>query len=184
MPGSAAGAPTMSVTTTCAYTGEQFAIFGRGFAPGTSVKAEIMATADPLSGPVLMTRTETVDAGGGLLAIFDVPSTAGSAPVIRAARARPAGDPDRAPTLLATAQLRAVSRGVEVSGATTPRGRTAQRWSVTGLPEGTTLYAHFRRAGRTVARRTLGQVADPCGRLAFDLPVRPRDASEVWMTAD
>ena len=183
-PGSAIAAPTISVTTTCAYTGERFAVFGRGFAPGAAVNLEIMGTADPLAAPVLARRTVDVDPGGALLTTFEVPATPGAAPVLRAIRARRAGDPDGAPTLLATAQLRALSRDVLVTGGADPGPGATQRWSLTGLPEGTRLYAHFRRAGTTVARRSLGRATDPCGRLSFDLPARLGDASELWLTAD
>ncbi len=74
--------------------------------------------------------------------------------------------------------------GVLVTGGAHLAIRATQRWSLTGLPEGTRLYAHFRRAGRTVARRSLARATDPCGRLSFDLPAQLGDASELWLTAD
>lgn len=189
-PGVAAAAPTLAVTASCSYSGGQFGVVGGNFDPYASVTLEVMATADPLTGGPVLGRTVIADARGRFVETFDVPATAGARPVLRALRARPSTDVRPSPVLLATTPLRIVARGVRVSGeAGALTARTIQRWRMTGLPEGTPLYAHYRRDGKTVARRALGTAADPCGRLAFDLRVLPRDkqrsgAWELWITAD
>jgi len=186
----ALGAPTIAVTTTCAYTGGQFAIAGRGFAPGARLALDIMGTHGSLAGAAIGSRSATADARGTFLEILDVPPAGATTPVLRAVRARPTADDSPAPFVLASASLRSVDRGARVSPAKPELAAGAtQRWHLTGLPEGTALYAHYRAAGRTVARRSLGASSDPCGRLDFDLPVLPRGgghrgAWEVWVTAD
>ncbi|HEV7808530.1 MAG TPA: hypothetical protein VGO80_22170, partial [Solirubrobacteraceae bacterium] len=188
----AAAAPAILVTTSCAYTGGRFAIAGSGFDPGASVALEIMATGDPLAGAALAGRAAAADAQGDVVAILDVPppTDTETGAAVRAVRARPAGDERPTPLVLASASLRSVSRGVRISPRTSAlRASATERWRLTGLPEGTALYAHYRRAGRTVARRGLGAAVDPCGRLDIELPVLPRRARrrgawEVWMTAD
>jgi hypothetical protein len=146
-----------------------------------------MGTHGPLGGAVIGSRAATADARGTFLEILDVPPAAATTPVLRAVRARPAADERPAPFVLASATLRSVDRSARVSRAKPELAAGAtQRWRLTGLPEGTALYAHYRRAGRTVAHRSLGASSDPCGRLDFDLPVLPRGAEhrgawEVWV---
>ena len=189
-PALAAAAPTLAVTASCSYSGGEFAVVGANFDPYASVALEVMETADPMTGGPLLGRTVVADARGTFIEAFDVPSTGGATSVLRALRARPSADARVTPVVLASAPLRTVARGVRVSGeGRALTARTIQRWHVTGLPEGTPLYAHYRRDGKTVARRSLGKAADPCGRLDFDLRVLPRDKQrsgrwEVWMTAD
>ena len=186
-PAVAAAAPTIAATTSCAYSGERFAVAGRGFEPGARVTLGVPAIPGPPGAPQDGSRMATADARGAFLEILDVPPAAGSVPVVRTISAR--SPDDLAGAALATAPLRTVERGVQVSRETPVRAGATQRWQLTGLPEGTRLYAHWRRAGRTIARETLGSAADPCGRLRFELRVLPRGherpgAWEVWMTAD
>jgi len=186
-PSLAQAAPTMAVTATCTYTGGRFAVAGKGFDPGTPVAVDVMQTAQPLVGAPLAGRTTTPDARGTFVEAFDVPPTVGVA--TRSVRARPQADLSTSPQLLATAPLRVATRSVAVTGPRRPAASSIEHWHIVGLPEGTPLYAHFRRRGETVARASLGRATDPCGRLDFDLPVLPREAArggarEVWMTAD
>jgi hypothetical protein len=184
----ALAAPALVVTTSCAYDGDRFAVAGRGFDPAATVALDVMGTPDPLAGAALQTRSATADARGAFVEVFDVPAAAQAGDAVRAVRARPPADLGVAPFLLASASLRSVDRSAVVAG----EGATAaaiQRWRLTGLPEGTPLYAHYLHRGRRIARRSLGVTADPCGRLAFDLRVLPRGherpgAWELWITAD
>ncbi len=178
----ARGASTITVTDSCAYAGGQFAVAGTGFEPNQQVALEVMPSADPAAGTPSQALVATASSVGNLLALFAVPG--GSAdPVLRSVRARTLGAPA---SLLATAPLRIASRSVTVSGGDGSAG-SRQRWRIVGLPEGTRLYAHYRRAGRTVARRYLGVATDPCGRMSFDLRTLPRGLNprgrwELWMT--
>ena len=189
-PALATAAPQISVTASCTYDGGRFAVVGTGFAPNTRIVLQIMPSADPSAGDPLANREATVDANGFLAAVtFDVPPTGSRTPVARAVRVLPGAASSAAPAPLATAPLRSVARSVRVSSERRLSPGTVQRWRLTGLPEGTPLYAHYRRARRTVAVRSIGQASDPCGRLDFTLPVIPRAASgrgtvELWMTAD
>ncbi|MDX6682796.1 MAG: uncharacterized protein QOG94_2835 [Solirubrobacteraceae bacterium] len=188
----AAAAPAIVVTTTCAYSGGRFAISGTGFEPRASVALDVMATSDPLAGAAIAGRAASAGARGTFVEILDVPPppATDTGAAVRAVRARPSADGRATPAVLASASLRSVSRGVRIR----PRSSFAltagasERWRLTGLPEGTALFAHYRRAGRTVARRSVGAAVDPCGRLDFVLPVLPRRAGrgawEVWLTAD
>ena len=185
-PAVATAAPTVAATASCAYAGGAFAVAGRGFDAGTRVTLEVASMPGPLAAPDAAGHPAVADARGAFVEILDVPAApAGDPAVVRSVRARGADG-----SVLASAPLRTVARGVQVSAP--GRGLVAgatERWRLTGLPEGTRLYAHHRRAGRTVARTALGSAADPCGRLEFDLRVLPRGAEragawEVWMTAD
>ncbi|MEY2513969.1 MAG: uncharacterized protein QOJ89_1327 [bacterium] len=187
----AAAAPSLVVTTTCAYEGAGFAVAGRGFDPGASVALDVMGTPDPLAGAAVVTRPATADKRGAFVEVIDVPpGAADAAETVRAVRARPAVDMSPAPFVFASVPLRSVRRELRLQGARALAPADAiERWRVTGLPEGTTLYAHYRHGGRTVASRSLGAAADPCGRLAFDVRVLPRGAVrrgawELWVTAD
>lgn len=183
-------APTIGVTTSCAYGGERYAVVGTGFDPNQSVTLEVMGLPDPMAGAPVDARVAMVDASGRLLEILDPPQTAGIAPTLRSLRVRRSDDARPVPDLLASTQLRVAGRGVEISdGAAASRAGSTQRYRVTGLPEGTRLYAHYRRGGKTVARTALGQATDPCGRLSFDLRALPRGHEragmwELWLTAD
>jgi hypothetical protein len=186
-PSVAAAAPTIKVTATCAYSGGQLAVAGKGFAPGEAADVELMSTADPLSGAPTSSRAAVADAGGIFVAILDAPPTAATTPVALAVRARAtAAAGSQAP--LATTTLRSVRRAVVVSDAARLSPSASQRWHLVGLPEGTPLYAHFRHDGHTVSSVQVGEAADPCGRLAFDLRVLPRTARrgtwDLWLTAD
>lgn len=185
----ATAAPMIVVTDSCAYSGGRLAVVGGGFQPHEPVTIEIMKTADPSAGSPLLARATTVGDSGRFSEILDVPVTSGPRAVMRSVRTRRSGDSaGGAPSLLATTQLRTVSRGVEVSGGAA-RASSTQRWRLTGLPDGTRLYAHYRHRGRTVASRFLGAAGDPCGRLNFELRTLPRGFGraggwELWMTAD
>ena len=186
-PSLAVAAPTIAVTASCAYVGGRFAIAGKGFDPGAAVVLQVMPTADPLAGDPLAAHTTSADPRGTFVEIFDVPPTADTSMIARSVRAR-SPKPDGG-TPLATAPLRTATRVVDVSGERALRTGATQRWQLTGLPEGTRMYAHLRRAGRTVARTALGEATDPCGRMDFDLPAllggAPRHGTfELWMTAD
>jgi uncharacterized protein len=188
----AAAAPALVVTTSCAYSGGRFAVAGSGFDPGANVALEIMGTADALAGPAIGEHDARADVQGEFVELLDVPPPADTdtGAAVRAVRARPAADARPTPVVLATAALRSVSRGVRISPRTSAlQAGAIEHWRLTGLPEGTALYAHYRHAGRTVVRRALGAAVDPCGRLDFELPVLPRSARqrgawELWMTAD
>jgi lysophospholipase L1-like esterase len=84
--------------------------------------------------------------------------------------------------------MKTAARSVSVSPAIDEaKAGSAQHFSITGLPEGTPLWAHYRHGGKTVARVRLGAAADPCGRARFDLRTLPRGherpgAWEVWIT--
>jgi hypothetical protein len=184
----ARGAATITVTDSCTYAGGQFAVAGTGFDPGQLVALEVMGTANPAAGTPAKAAVATASAFGNVLAIFDVPAGFESPPGLRSVRARTVGAGPPAPgSVLATAPLRVASRSVAVSGGHGTAG-SVQRWRVTGLPDGTRLYAHYRHGGRTVTSRSLGIATDPCGRMSFDLRTLPRGFGrrgtwELWMTA-
>lgn len=82
---------------------------------------------------------------------------------------------------------RTAARGVAIDPAGA-RGRAdaTQRWRVTGLPEGTRLWAHHRH-GRGVADVALGVAKDPCGEARFALRTLPAGHEragrwELWIT--
>jgi len=184
---SGARGASITVTDSCAYAGGQFAVVGTGFAPNEPVTLEIMPTADPSAGPPAQVVAVTASVFGSVLAILDVPAGLGSPPVVRSVRARTPSDPSGTPaSMLPTAPLRIASRSVTASGGA-GTADSVQRWRVTGLPQGTRLYAHYRHAGRAVAGRVLGIATDPCGRMSFDLRTLPRGFGrrgnwELWMT--
>ena len=159
---------------------------GTGFGPNQPLIVEVMETADPSAGPALLQRATTASAAGDFVEVFDVPPTPGASPVMRSVRAR--SGLGFAPSLLATAPLRSVSRAVQVTGDAATADST-QHWELTGLPPGTAMYAHYRHGGHTVASTFLGTADDLCGRLSFDLRTLPRGFGhrggwDVWMTAD
>lgn len=186
----AAARPALVVASNCAYSGDQFAVAGIGFAPNERATIDVMSTADPLAGAPLSSREVTARPDGGLNVLLEAPPTDGTRRVRRSVRIRSNPDPSLGmPTLLASAPLMTVSRGVTVQPQG-PAGSAAsvERWHVTGLPDGTRMWAHYRHGAKTVARVALGAAADPCGRLRFDLRTLPRGrerrgAWDLWIVA-
>jgi hypothetical protein len=185
----ASAEPTIGISETCVYSGARFVVFGNGFDPGSSTVAEVMSTSDPLSGEPLSRGEAKVDAAGDVNVTMNVPVSEGSAPVGRSVRFRPSPDASAsAPTLLATTPLKTARRHVSVL----PGRRRAglgliETWRVTGLPDGSKLFAHYRHGGRTIARRTLGTVQALCGQLKFNLRVIPEGDElsgrwDLWIT--
>lgn len=181
----ASAAPALTVIGNCEYAGGKFAASLSGFAPGQQVLVDVMATADPRAGAPLATRELTMNAAGGLGALLDVPASPGTSKVARSVRVRGVG----MQAVLADAPIFTTSRGVSFAPAA-PRGRAGrlERWNVTGLPDGTRLWAHLRRAGKTVRTVKVGQAADPCGRLRFSLRTLPenrekRGTWDLWLTS-
>jgi hypothetical protein len=179
----------LAVLSACGYPGTQFALDGRGLAPGQRTTVEVMGSGDPTAGAPLSTRAVTANAIGRFVVLIDVPATDSTRAVVRSVRVRP--DPDRSlglPTLLGSVSLTTAGRGVSVLPRS-PRLEAAaiQRWRVTGLPEGTGLWAHYRHGARTVATVALGAARDPCGRASFALRSLPagherRGAWDLWVT--
>ena len=182
-----AEAATIGATASCVYSGGSFAVFGSGFDPGTPITIEVVGT--PPLAVVIAARSTVAGSFGEVRGAFDSPPAAGTSSRLYTIRARRSDDASATPAVLASSILRSVSRGLDVSSGAGLTAGTTQHWRLTGLPEGTRMYAHFRRSRNTVARRSLGTVADPCGRLSFDLRVLPRGHErrgrwEVWLTAD
>lgn len=179
----------VTAITTCAYSGAQFTLAGESFEAGQRTLVEVMPTPDPLVGAPLSSREATTDERGRLMVMLDVPVTTGLRPVARSVRVRISPDRSSAPpTLLAATPLNTAARSVSVQPAgSSGRAGGRERWRVVGIPEGTRLWAHYRRGGRTVERVALGAASEPCGRLGFELPtipalrVRP-GAWDLWIT--
>jgi lysophospholipase L1-like esterase len=179
--------PAIVVYDDCSYAGAQFGVAGGGFSPGQRVTLEVTPTRDPRAGAPVSSSASSVDAGGRIVALLDVPDTA--ATVVRSVRVRPSPDPSPGvPTVIAATTLRTAARSVSV---TPPLGdgdaSELERWRLVGLPEGTRLWAHYRRAGDTVARVALGAVRDRCGSTRFDLRRLPRGDTrrgvwDLWIT--
>jgi len=189
-PAVAGAAPTITSLTSCAVSPGRVAVFGRDFTPGERLTLDVVAMAIELGAAPIVERATTVDAQGAFVEVFDTPDTPTGSIVERTIRARRSADPGPSAQPLATAPLRLAGRGLEASSAEPELvARTTQHWRLTGLPVGMRLYAHYRRAGKTVTRVALGRADDLCGRLEFDLRVLPRGderrgAWELWMTAD
>jgi hypothetical protein len=178
----ASAEPTIGISETCVYSGARFVVFGNGFDPGASTVAEVMSTSDPLSGEPLSREEAKVDAAGDVNVTMDVPASEATAPVGRSVRFRPSPDAS-APTLLATTPLKTARRSVSVlPGRRRASAGLTETWRVTGLPDGSQLFAHYRHRGRTIARRSLGSVQALCGQLKFDLRVLPKgdELSGTW----
>lgn len=181
----ASAAPAITVIGNCEYAGGKFAASMSGFLPGQKLLVDVMATADPRAGAPLATHELTMNADGGLGTLLDVPPSDGTTRVARSLRVRGLA----MQASLADAPLFTTSRGVSFApGAKAARAATKQRWSVTGLPDGTRLWAHYRRAGRTVSTVKVGQAADPCGRLKFSLRTLPKNRErsgkwDLWLTS-
>jgi hypothetical protein len=183
--------PTLVVMGACGYSGAQFALGGSGFDSGERESVDVMSTADPLVGAPVSTREVTTSPAGRLYMLLDVPATDGTRPVARSVRVRSSPDPSLGmPTLLATAPVSTMTRGVTVLPQR-PGGSAGriERWSVTGMPEGTRLWAHYRHDARTVARVALGTADGHCGPLEFELRTLPSGrerpgAWDVWMTSE
>ena len=148
-----------------------------------------MGGADPLAGTPLSAREVTTDRAGRLSVVLDVPATGGTRPVVRSVRVRARGAAELGmPEILAATPLNTVARSVTVRRARAPAtAGGSERWSVTGLPEGTRLWAHYRHGGETVARVAVGAAQDPCGRLRFELRTLPEGherAGQVGPVAD
>jgi len=185
-----ASAQAMSVLTTCAYSGSRFALDGRGLTPNSDMAAEVMGSADPLAGAPLSARDVRTNGSGRFRVTLDVPATDERRPAALSVRLRPSPDPSIGlPTILASAPLKVVSRSVAVApGTGTGRAGDVERWRVTGLPEGTRLWAHYRHGGKTVKTIALGAAKDPCGRLSVALRTLPAGHDRaggwvVWMTS-
>ena len=181
--------PAIIVYGERSYVGAQFGVGGAGLRPGQRVTLEVMPGRDPAAGAPLSSSTLSADAGGRIVALLDVPSTGTTAPVVRSVRLRPSPVPGPgAPGILAATTLRTAARSVSIEPS--PRegaARLLERWRVVGLPEGTRLWAHYRRARATVARVALGQVRDRCGGARFALRRLPRGeerggAWDLWVT--
>jgi len=181
----AAAQPTVFGLGTCSFSGTRVTLMGNGFEPGQRTLVEMMGTADPLAGRPISAGAATVGSDGSLQVALDVPPVDAGKPVVRSVRVRPAPDPGvGVPTVLAAARIEAAGRGASVS----PRSRGSERWRVVGLPEGIELWAHYRHAGKTVARVALGAVHDGCGRMSVALRTLPAGrarpgAWDVWVTA-
>lgn len=189
-PMTASAQPALALAGACGFAGTQFALSGSGFAPRERTVVEVMSTVDPLAGAPLSSTAATADGAGDLGVLLDVPATGASDRVVRSVRVRP--NPDRSlgiPTLLAGAPWTTATRGVTIAPqAARGRGATIERWSMTGLLEGTRLWAHYRHGAKTVARVALGMAKDACGRLRFALRTLPRGHErpgtwDVWLTA-
>ena len=189
LPAVAAAAPSIATTTSCAYADGRFAVAGQGFGAGEHVALDVVALPLALAGEPSAERTAVADARGRFVAVLDTPPGAGASPAERTVRARRPDDTGTADAI-ATTTIRVVARGVQAPPAEPDlTAGVRQRWRLTGLPEGTRLYAHYRRAGKTVARTPVGGAADPCGRLDVALRVLPRGEERsgtwgLWMTAD
>ncbi len=181
----ASAAPTLTVIGNCEYAGGKFAASLSGFVPGQKLLVDVMATADPDAGTPLATSELTANAAGELSALLDVPPSQDTKRVARAVRVRGVG----LQATLADARLFTAARGVSFApSASRGTAGKVERWSVTGLPDGTRLWAHFRRAGKTVRTVKVGQAADPCGRLRFALRTLPKDRErrgrwDLWLTS-
>ncbi|MDX6678589.1 MAG: uncharacterized protein QOE31_2641, partial [Solirubrobacteraceae bacterium] len=181
--------PAIALYSDCSYAGAQFGVAGGGLTPGQRVTLEVMPTRDPAAGAPISSSESSVDAGGRIVALLDVPDTQTTGPVVRSVRLRPSPDPAAGvPTIIAATLLRTTARSVSIEPA--PRAAAAsltERWRMVGLPEGTRLWAHYRRAGGTVARIALGSVRDRCGGARFALRRLPRGkersgAWDLWVT--
>lgn len=189
LPAALQAKPAIVVYSDCSYAGAQFGVAGGGLSPGQRVTLEVMPTRDPGAGAPISSSTLSVDAGGKIVALLDVPDTPATGPVVRSVRLRPSPDPGAgAPTLIAATLLRTAARSVSIEPpARTAAARRVERWRLVGLPEGTPLWAHYRHAGATVARVALGRVRDRCGGARFALRRLPRGhersgAWDLWVT--
>jgi hypothetical protein len=69
--------PVVTALTTCGYSGSQFALVGREFAPGQNATVDVMPTADPRTGEPTSTRAVTADDAGRFSVLLDVPASEG-----------------------------------------------------------------------------------------------------------
>ncbi|MDX6678127.1 MAG: uncharacterized protein QOE31_2179 [Solirubrobacteraceae bacterium] len=179
--------PVVAVLSACSYAGAQVGFDARGFRPGERLTVEMMPTSDPMVGVPISARQLTADAAGQFIGLLDVPASTATGQVLRSVRVRGRPDTSGAAVLLASARLRTVSRSALIapSGRLGRAGRT-ERWQLTGLPEGTRLWAHYRHGG-AVADVAVATVAGPCGRARFTLPTLPAGheragAWQMWIT--
>jgi lysophospholipase L1-like esterase len=188
LPAPASAQPTISSLGACGFSGSLMTFNANSLDPGQTVVADMMSTPDPLAGPPTDSRGATADATGSLSVRLAVAATEATKPVQRSVRIRSAGI--GVPAVLATARVTTASRAALISPASREgEARDTQHWRAIGLPEGVTLWAHYRHRGKTVARVALGAVNDGCGRLSVALRAVPRGhvrpgAWDVWVTAD
>jgi hypothetical protein len=188
LPAPASAQPTISSLGTCGFSGSRVTFNGNSFDAGQTAVVELMSTPDPMAGQPVSSAVATADPIGNLSVRLDVPPIAGTKPVVRSVRVRPAGA--GMPAVLATARVKTASRAALVlprSGEV--RARDTERWRVIGLPEGVKLWAHYRHDRKTVARVELGTVRDGCGQLSFALGTLPNGrvrsgAWDIWITAN
>ncbi|MDX6680430.1 MAG: uncharacterized protein QOG94_469, partial [Solirubrobacteraceae bacterium] len=179
--------PAFAVLSDCAYAGSQFGLDVRGLRPNERTTVEVMPTSDPLAGTPTSVREMTASAAGQFLTVVDVPATDATTPIMRSVRVRSTPPLPGRPRVLVSAPLKTVGRGVSIQPRR-PAGRAAatERWQITGLPEGTRLWAHYRHGG-AVADVALAAATDPCGVARFALRTLP-DGHErpgswaLWIT--
>ncbi|HEV7804838.1 MAG TPA: hypothetical protein VGO80_03410 [Solirubrobacteraceae bacterium] len=179
--------PALAVLSDCSYVGAQFGLDARGLRPGERTTVEVMPTSDPLAGRPMSTRAMTANGAGQFVALLDVPATVATRMIVRSVRLRQNPPLPGRSGMLASALVKTTSRAVSIRP-TGParRAATTERWRITGLPESTRLWAHYRHGG-AVADVALATAKDPCGRARFALRTLPagheRPGSwDVWIT--
>jgi len=189
LPAALQAKPSIVVTGDCSYAGAQFGVVGAGLSPGQRVAVDVMPTRDPVAGAPISSSTASSGADGKIVALLDVPDTGATGRVVRSVRLRSSPGPGPGvPAILASTLLRTAARSVSIEPpARTAAARLIERWRLVGLPEGTPLWAHYRRARETVARVALGRVRDRCGGARFELRRLPRGhersgAWDLWVT--
>jgi hypothetical protein len=169
-PASAQSPPTLAFERACHTEGDLMAFTGSGFTPARPVDLVLplrpgIAVLETVAGPAgEITGAPPVPSLEDVLAeeefATDVVVTAND-------RTRIAAQPPGDPTLqVATASTRISRRGVWMTrrkiAAAKPIGIKVAGLA---LDVGETVYAHYRRGGRTVKRLRLGRLAGPCGDL-------------------
>lgn len=159
-PASAAGAATATLDKPCYVEGAPMVLNASGFANGSTITAS----------------------GNGVFASTGGPTNGSINPTALAAPIQPGIGPtdisnnvlnvsDGTQTVPISYQLVnfAASAGTSIRS---PKKKRA--WNFSGFPVGSTIYAHFRRGGKTVSNYKFGVAAAPCGTLSKKAPLLPK----------
>ncbi len=180
LPASAATAGSLTLDSTCYFSGQPINANGAAWTPGAMI-----AITDPKDD---FSATALADTTGAFMASFHAPTLSSSKPDVRSFIATATNSAD--PTQTATASFFAVQPGVGAN--VTGKLSTAVMWTIAGFVGGQTIYGHWVYHAHEQANVKMGKVPGECGtvkRSVRRIPVTAPgtgvwtaqfDASKAW----
>jgi hypothetical protein len=171
---SASAAGTVTLDKACYVEGAPIAVTGAAFGPGAQLTLGSSAGGETLGTAI----TDPAGAFATRVAAPAAPDDGAHATDVLSTTVTVANPLDA--TQNASAPLRVVNFTVDRGKTTNPK--TVRTWSFSGFPAGSTIYGHFRRAGRTLADHRFGKATGACGLLharAAGIPVA-KLAAGTW----